>query len=91
MGITEDAIAKKVRYESYSVVGYAEHVRAVKHEFLRRDYPNRLEGPRAIMDRTGSNLIWEQGLEDLYSRHPKVWDVKHFGNSAAVKVIKRLR
>ena len=85
MGITGDAIAKKLGYESCSAVGYAEHVRAVKHEFLRRDYPNLLEGPRAIMDRTGSNLIWEQGLEDLYSRYPKVWDVKHFGNSAAAR------
>ena len=85
MGITGDTIAKKLGYESCSAVRDAVHVRAVKHEFLLRYYPNLLEGPRAIMDRTGRNLIWEQGLEDLYSRYPKVWDVKHFGKSAAAR------
>ena len=49
MGITGDIITKKLGYGNCSAFGYAEHMRAVKQEFLRRNYPNLLEGPRAIM------------------------------------------
>ena len=82
MVLTGDDIAKKLGYDSTNAAEYAEHVQLVKHKFLRRDHQDLLEGPKAIRDETGSNLIWELGLDDFYKKYDEMWNLDRFGNNA---------
>ena len=85
MGMTGEDIAIKLGFDSTAAAGYIEHVQSVKRDFLRRDHPDLLEGPKAIKDNTGSLLIWEQGLEDFYKIYNEMWSLTRFGNSAVTR------
>lgn len=85
MVMTGDDIAKKLGYDSTNAAEYAEHVQSVKREFLRRDHQDLLEGPKAIRDKTGSNLIWELGLDDFYKKYDEMWSLDRFGNNASAR------
>ena len=68
-----------------STPDYSQHVHSVKHQFLRRNHQNLLEGPLKIKETTGSLLIWEQGLEDFYVKYDEKWNVQHFGGSVGIR------
>ena len=49
-GITTAQIVRRLRFKSSTDKEYADHVRSVKHEFLRRDHTDVLLGLQALDD-----------------------------------------
>ena len=59
------SIVRRLGFKSSTDEEYVDHVRSVKHEFLRRDHTDVLLGPQALED-SGRVVVWEQRLELLY-------------------------
>ena len=80
MPITTDQIVRKLGFSSVTNKEYVEHIRSVKHEFLRRDHTDVLAGPKALKDE-GQTVVWERGLELLCEEYPEIWHIGRFSGS----------
>lgn len=78
MAISSERIVEKLGFDGHTSSEYTAYVQSVKRQFLRRDHPKLLQGPQNLEAETGSLLLWEQGLDDLYAKYPTNWDLARF-------------
>ena len=67
--VSTEELLRKLGFTSTNSAEYIEHVRSVKHDFLRRDYSTILSSPAALKD-AGTLLTWENELNNLYETYP---------------------
>lgn len=79
--VSGEDIAIQLGFGSCSDPAYLEYVHDVKHEFLRREHPELLEGPQAMARGKGSQLDWEKGLDSFYEKYSSIWLVDNFGSA----------